>query len=400
MKRSECWLGLLVWLLMLTGCSERAIEKPPAANPPAVQQQPEKPAEKPAVKPLPLEPDPQIALVKPDEPAGKLVCTLRTKIPVEGRCGSLLWSPDGKYLITRNGYAKVQIRDAMTGELVREFTPTVDPAIEASQQNPTCLAIHPNGRLLAVGTEFGVLFYQIPTGEFLQHSSTGFDDTPSLTVNGNKVTSLDFSPDGQLLAGKVASKTVVVWNLKTQTASESSGEFGIEGATSSVVFSPDSKMLGVTGISGESHEITLHNAETLEVIRRVAVVDKRDAGMVGSFDFSPTEKVLVGVSRFELAPRLLNPETGEELRRLEHKLNVGNIVQFSPGGKLIATGGSTLKIWNPATGELIGEYVSELRSMLCLCFAPDGRSIVIQQDDPAREDEERSLQIIDLKTAE
>jgi dipeptidyl aminopeptidase/acylaminoacyl peptidase len=112
-------------------------------------------------------------------------------------------------------------------------------------------------------------------------------------------------------------------------------------------------------------------------------------GRWGYLAFSPDGRKLAlarGQAEVPYAkPLVLDVPGGEEIFRLESSPAPGDpaaseeYVSFSPDGKTLATVGnhqdSVIRLWDAATGELIGRCGGEAncRSWSCLSFSPDGR---------------------------
>src|SRR5262245_80745 len=57
-------------------------------------------------------------------------------------------------------------------------------------------------------------------------------------------------------------------------------------------------------------------------------------------------------------------------------------VAFAPDGKLVAAGvASTLKLWDPATGNERAAWPAGMSQITCLAFAPDGQRLAAGQFD-------------------
>ena len=132
-------------------------------------------------------------------------------------------SPDGQLLATVNQKGKIALRDARSGDLVRELDSPEAPDEIVS------LIFAPDGRTLAAGhLWFSVSLWDVESGRFLWLARTHADS----------ISSLAFSPDGSTLAvGGDYDETVVLWDLRTRRRKTT-----LKGHTNnirSVTFSPD-----------------------------------------------------------------------------------------------------------------------------------------------------------------
>jgi WD40 repeat protein len=84
--------------------------------------------------------------------------------------------------------------------------------------------------------------------------------------------------------------------------------------------------------------------------------------------------VLLASGTFEGTVRLWNAETGELKAVLVEYSNGVDAVAFSPDGKLLASGGINLKLWDPVTGKLNREFKNS-RVTEAVAFSSDGKTL-------------------------
>jgi WD40 repeat protein/serine/threonine protein kinase len=166
-----------------------------------------------------------------DVGTGKEVTTLRPdQDPRSGvaHLFDLVFSPDGKYLITvdANRSPALTFWDAtrgvpafMVGEGVREGV---------------CLACSPDGQKLAVGTA---------SGKVVLLSLQPLEVLTTLTGHTYRIASLAFSPDSRLLASGGHDQTLNIWDLETGQAIYTWS--GLAGQPRSASFSQDGRRLAV-----------------------------------------------------------------------------------------------------------------------------------------------------------
>jgi len=144
------------------------------------------------------------------------------------------FSPDGKMLATASS-GVVRLWDLATKkpQVIFEQSKSKYHEPDQSPSAMKSLAFHPNGKTLAVTMDQNVVFLDITNGE-TEFASIQFPDYMACT--------LDFSPNGKLLAG--AGKQVVFWEAATAR------EVAVlprnqRGHIVSVAFSPGGNMLAI-----------------------------------------------------------------------------------------------------------------------------------------------------------
>jgi len=164
------------------------------------------------------------------------------------------------------------------------------------------IAVSPDGSTLAVGGEAtAIQVYDLPTRRL----------KASLEGHHHAVESLDFSPDGKLLAS-AGGTTVRLWD--TATWKDSGGQIQHSPEMLCVRFSPDGKLLAVS--DGESE--------------------------LPHYKYLSTTIILWDVA------------AQAEVRRLMGHTNSIWALAFSPDGKTLASGSAdqTVKFWDTASGQL------------------------------------------------
>jgi len=267
--------------------------------------------------------------------------------------------------------------------LAQEFPYT---SLRGHTDDVTSVAFSPDGQILASGsTDETIRLWNVNTGELLETIEGHTDD----------VTSIAFSPDGQILASGSTDETIrlwnadimeaditemeaeVLWNLETGAQIEQQTENtepllrileGHEWEVTSVAFSPDGQILA----SGSYDEtIRLWNVNAGTLLRTL----EGHEWEVTSVAFSPDGKTLASGSRDETT-RLWNVETGELLKTLRAETEEVLSVAFSPDGQTLASGrsgnqGKTINLWDANTGALLRTL--ERWSIMSVAFSPDGQ---------------------------
>lgn len=235
-----------------------------------------------------------------------------------GMCRALAFSKDGKRLVSGGVNRTVKVWNVPAK---KEFATLRQDEAPRELPAPLAIAATPDGSLVAVATEEGVILRDGRTGESRGHF-VGHEDA---------VTCVAFTQDGKLLATGSADKTVKLWDIATAKVS-----FTLKGHTNWVyaaAFSPDGKTLAT-----------------------------------GAYDKTV---------------RLWNTTTGKEIISLEAHRGSVRAVAFSPDGKSFATGGSdrTVKVWDSETRALRHTLKGHRGSVRAVAFSPDGKTLASGSED-------------------
>ena len=332
------------------------------------------------------------------------------------------FSPDGKTLTSAGGEGTLRFWNVETGQLLH----TVNDYTTAL----TDIAFSPDGRILAtvsgdnhVGTAPTIRLWDIGTRSLLY------------TITGHPFSSIDFSPDGQILSSGSRDGAIGLWDINTGRLLRT-----LTGHDSYVktLFSPDGQILASGGYDGVIGLWDINTGRLLRTLHRnlpvedisfspdgqilASVISRADenvdklqvwdvdtgnpldpalgwshathniSGMdFRRIDFSPDGKILAASSSFWV--HLWDVETRSSL----HTFGVTNPfgqrsggffkdVVFSPDGKTLAafvsehTGVSPhIRLWDVETGNrlrtFVGHTSSELGYSSRLAFSPDGNTL-------------------------
>jgi WD40 repeat protein len=264
----------------------------------------------------------------------------------------IAYSPDGK-ILAAVGSDMVCLWDAATGNLLRRL----DGATIGHG-----LAFAPDGKSLATVIYRTVAFWDPATGEQIR----------GITIM-RPVQSLTFSPDGKTLAWLTRDNT-----LHLNEAVTGQGLHQWPGPPnympSSVAFSPDSRTLALP--CQKDNEIALYDTVTGKEVRRLVGHQASVYGVA----FSPDRKTLASAAR-DATLRFWDAATGKELRRVQDDRAAWNLA-FSPDGSVLATGGTSVCLWEPATGKLLRQCEGDDDGNVeCLAFSPDGKTVAASRGD-------------------
>jgi len=253
----------------------------------------------------------------------------------------LVFSPDGKFILSGSWDKYLKLFDINTGKLVQIF--------KGHSDQVRAVAFSPNGqRVLSGSNDNTIKLWDISTGKSIC-TIKGYDDS--------FVYSVAFSPDGKMaLSGAdFPDKTMKLWNLSTCKFIRT---FAVNAdSIHSVAFSPDGQKV----LSGSLREIKLWVLSTGQLIRTF----KGHSTTINSIAFSPDgQKVLSGSNSFSgrngETIKLWDLDTGKIIHNFEiknfPKYSYGaSSVTFSPDGRFIVSGSDdkTVKLWNVHSGKLI-----------------------------------------------
>ena len=285
----------------------------------------------------------------------------RTLLGFTRSTSALLFSEDGKTLISGSIDNSIRLWDVHTGELER--------LLDGHRDDVNSVVLSPDGKMLASGGDDGtVRFWNVRTGAML----AVFEEDSKFPEGINAVA---FSPDGTTLASTTADQ-IWLWDISMRQVIRI-----LEGHTTditTIAFSPDGRTIAS---AGWDWTLRLWDASTGK-LRRTFGEHTSPANTVA---FSPDGKTIASASRGLIhlwSPkgallRLWYARTGEHLENFIDHIDYVSTVVFSPDGKLIASSGfdSRLRLWDANTGY----HIATLRGGgPAVAFSPDGELIANQ----------------------
>jgi WD40 repeat protein len=274
------------------------------------------------------------------------------------------WLPDNNTLVAIST-SRVYFFDTRTLEEMRTIS-RADAGIDATFRS---LAVSPDGAILAIGTEEGIVYlWQVSDGTLLS------------TLEGHTqdkgVTDVAFSPDGATLASSSIDETVRLWRVADGALLDTLE--GHERWVMSVAFSPD----GATVASGGDtfdNTVRLWRASDGAQLR---TLEMRGHGSVASLAFSPDGETLASSWGDDMV-RLWRVSDSALMHTLEHTTDVVSVA-FSPDGEILASGtyDGTVWLWQASDGELLAnwegriegeERIGHLSKVRGLGFSPNGK---------------------------
>ncbi|OUC15722.1 MAG: hypothetical protein B0A82_05510 [Alkalinema sp. CACIAM 70d] len=222
------------------------------------------------------------------------------------------------------------------------------------------LAFSPDGELLATGDSNNI----IRLWNVKLESEVGY-----LFGHASWVYTVAFSHDGKKLASGSYDGTVRIWSIP-------SGEciqvlYGHTDWVRSVSFSPDGKF-----IASASAEIIIWDESSGKPVRKL----EGHQSWIYSVDFHPEKNYLVSGS-YDKTIRVWNILTGSCLMVLHgHQTSIQS-VSFSPSGKFLASAGDLLNVWDAITGEIVASFNGHHQAIWSAKFSPDEQVIATSSAD-------------------
>jgi RNA polymerase sigma factor (sigma-70 family) len=274
-----------------------------------------------------------------------------------GYVSSVAFSPDGKAVLSA-GDDGVRFWDAETGHELRRFVQR--PNSDNTSIRFACMALSPDGRMLAAGGIHGAVLWEVSTGRQLRTFHP--DDW---------VHTLAFSPDSRLLATGLQRETQL-WdvesNQRLQTLAGHGKEFRARSTNDhvSMAFALDGRTLWVSHPDGS---VRKWDTGTGRLLTTIAAHETSIASLALSKD---GKYLATGADKLA---RLWDAGTGRLLHTLPGHQYLVQAVAFHPQGKTLVTGGyRKIKYWNIETGALVNECAAGQRvGVMSLALSPDGR---------------------------
>ncbi|KAJ3792300.1 quinon protein alcohol dehydrogenase-like superfamily [Lentinula aff. detonsa] len=274
-----------------------------------------------------------------------------------GQITAVMFSPDGKRIVSGSSDKSIRIWNADTGE-------AIGGPLQGHSEGVKSVAFSPDGKQIVSGSyDKSIRIWNADTGEAIGGPLQGHSDG---------VNSVAFSPDGKRIVSGSWDESIRIWNADTREAIGDPLQ-GHSHIVNSVAFSPDGKRI-VSGSWDKS--IRIWNADTREAIGDPL---QGHSHIVNSVAFSPDGKRIVSGSDDEPI-RIWDADTGKAIGDpLQGHSSSVTSVAYSPDGKRIVSGSDdkSIRIWDADTGKAIGDPLQgHSSSVTSVAFSPDGKRIV------------------------
>lgn len=244
----------------------------------------------------------------------------------------------------------------------------------------TSVDFSPDGKLIASGsTDTSVKIWDATTGQEMR----------TLWGDSGEISSVAFDPKGSRFVSASITGAIKVWDVTV--GKEILTLAGHSSSVTSASFSPDGKRIISSAIGriissaiggrkkvrfDKDDTIKLWDATTGEHLQ--TFVGHTDA--VEQVTFSPDGTKIASASS-DSTVKLWDVGTGQVKHTLEGGAGAVRSVAFSPDGMRIATGGNDVKLWDVNSGEAVRTHTGSSASVASLDFSPDGRLITFANSD-------------------
>jgi len=287
-----------------------------------------------------------IAPVPPFEVERKLAASINVTGPVQ----SLAYLQSGKQLAVALESGAVELRNAASGALVRQFSPATGVA--------GVVTATADGRLLAFSAaENTIQVWNMNDATFLAE----------LPGHRDAIVALTLSPDGKWLASAGRDQSATLWEVSQ--GKRASDLTRPKSEALAFAFSPNGSRLAVGDSSGGIRYVDL------TTMRDIAYVPTRDQP-IAAIAYSPDGKwFAVGSEAGFLG--LWNVSGKQSDRVLATAPNVIHSLSFSPDSQwlIVAGGDAALQLWNVESAQLAKRYEGSNRQTTALALAPEGAQI-------------------------
>jgi WD40 repeat protein len=296
----------------------------------------------------------------------------------KGVIADAVYSPDGTLLAVASTLG-VSIYQADTLEEKSYFETTA---------SITSLAFSPDGQSLATGlTDNTVGIWKTADGTLIKSFQNEADETARLYDENVQVNTVDFSPDGSILASGSSDGTVNLWQISDGTIILSPKPQGL--GISSVIFSPDGATIFSAAFDGTMYRRQVTDGKLLYTYPGKSVVDAT---------LSADGKVLATYDRryYDVEGSLIiwDVESGKKLQTIagaeKYESNDISSLAFSPDGQLLSAAwrDHTIKTWDVGSGVLQNTF-EDLQpedgwyylNDFTAAFSPDGKSLLLAGSD-------------------
>ncbi len=267
--------------------------------------------------------------------------------------------PDGQTIATCEEQGTAKIWRASDGLPLRTIFTGAHCCVGASE-------LSPDGRILAVGHDYGVELWDPASGKRLR------------TIATRRIRSMAFSPDGQTLAWTDVNNKTSFWSVPDGELLRTvhSGDHYI---ACPMLFTPD----GQTLIDGGGHDDQVINFWRVSDGEKIGRIVSPGAPL-NSLALSPDGAILAA-GDYDGVIRIWKVSNRKRLKALRVHTDAVQSLAFSPDGRTMLSAGGigdrTIRLWRVSDWSLLQTYDREAGSVSSIRFSPDGRTFGYSRED-------------------
>jgi WD40 repeat protein len=285
-----------------------------------------------------------------------------------GRANAVVFSPDGQNIVTGGDDSddkEVWIWDVNTGKEIER--------LKGHHGGVRAVAFSPDGKTLATGGgDHTLRLWDWATRK----------ESRVTRAHADGLSTIAFSPDGKTVATGCAESAIHLWDVSTGKSREIG--LGHQERIRSVSVAPDGRTIATAAWDGT---VRLWDAATGKERGRLETVDPKESREYPNSPehlvqvlFAPDGKRIVTVREDEVVVAW-DASSGKELYRLR-----GNCVAFAPDGKQVAVGGrgatiadsnsGVIRLLEADTGKELRQFRGHKTVLAAITFSADGKTLV------------------------
>jgi WD40 repeat protein len=284
------------------------------------------------------------------------VLTPTTLTGHQGEVTGLVFSPDGRYLISSSfGDYTIRLWDVNDGKELQ---------IIKTASQPVGMAITPDGTMLLITDASGNVIV-------LPVSCDKFGAPQTINAEAGHISNIAVSPNSKLFAIAGFNKVVTIWNLtdKTMLRKINSPE-----PMRDIAFSPSGEILAA---STASNKIILWNLRDGK--GRTYTISKVDPKSdVGRINFSPSGKYLA-TAHMDSSITIWDVEKQKEVHNFAVPNSSTWTVRFSPDSRIFATANqdTLIHLWDTETARSVAALKGHTASPRSIASGGEDKNIII-----------------------
>ncbi len=278
-------------------------------------------------------------------------------------------TPDAQIIVSGGNDKAITLRHLETGKIIRTLNRHSDSIY--------ALCLSPDGQLLASGGRDRTLqiwnLHEARNYNSTSVTSRTISDGLMYTFTGhlNSINCIAISPNGKILASGSEDGTLKLWNWPKRKYICTIEEH--QAGVKAVAFSPDGKLL----VSG-SADHTINVWQMPQVTAPIYTLTGH-SDWVKCLAISPDGHTLASGSQ-DKTICLWDLETGELKNTLNEHWGEVNTLAISPDGQTLISGGGsrdeTIRLWHLETGKLLQSLSGHQGAVAAVGISPDGHPLV------------------------